>query len=131
MRKPIIVLALVLFALPLALAGCGEKEQAAVEAGAAVKDEAAVEIDAVEQVVAHDCDGGCGMKDVPLDQLKEIDGKFYCAGCAQNVKPEEDHTRTQPQLIRRPGFRFLLPGPPSCWNPRAGHCVPDGRHLPC
>jgi hypothetical protein len=80
MRKLLTILALMLFALPLALAGCGETEQADSEA------------DAVEKIATHDCDGGCGMKDVSTDQLKEIDGKFYCAGCAQKVEKEEDHS---------------------------------------
>ena len=80
MRKLLIFLAVVLFALPLALAGCGESEQAASEA------------DAVEKVATHDCAGGCGMKDVAVDQLTEVDGKFYCAGCAPKVDKEEDHS---------------------------------------
>lgn len=43
------------------------------------------------QVATHDCDGGCGMKDVPMDHLTEKDGKFYCAGCIKKVEGE-DHS---------------------------------------
>mgnify|MGYP002642095904 CR=1 FL=1 len=34
----------------------------------------------------HDCDGGCGMTAVPLVQLTEVAGKYYCAGCVEHVK---------------------------------------------
>lgn len=54
------VLALVDFGA-LALAGCGNKDAQAQTCSA------------------------CGMKDVPEAQLTEIDGKWYCAGCARKV----------------------------------------------
>ena len=46
---------------------------------------------AAETVATHDCAGACGMTNVPEDQLTEIDGKWYCAGCAAKAK-EEDHS---------------------------------------
>ena len=49
---------------------------------------------AQEAVVVHDCAGPCGMVEVPEDQLVEIDGKWYCQGCAKNVQQDEDHDHT-------------------------------------
>lgn len=73
MKKLIIILsALVLMLSLVAVAGCG--------------DNAATE-EAAETVVAtHDCDGGCGMTDMAADKTTEIDGKFYCAGCAKHMQ---------------------------------------------
>nr|MEE4266664.1 hypothetical protein [Candidatus Krumholzibacteria bacterium] len=80
MKKILVLMGLL--ALLLA-AGCGGGDETAAD-----KVEAAAE-DA--QVATHDCDGGCGMKAVPVDQLTEKDGKFYCAGCLKKVE-EEDHS---------------------------------------
>ena len=55
------------------------------------KTESASETPEGVQVVKHDCDGGCGMKDVPVDKMTEIDGKFYCAGCAKSAE-KGDHS---------------------------------------
>jgi hypothetical protein len=40
-------------------------------------------------VATHDCAGDCGMTNVPESEMTEIDGKWYCAGCAR--KAQEDH----------------------------------------
>lgn len=45
--------------------------------------------DAGEQVAVHDCDGGCGMKDVPINQLTELNGKYYCQGCLKKMNAEK------------------------------------------
>lgn len=78
MRKLFVLILIGMLALTMASC-CGDKPESTSEA----QDEV--------QVVKHDCAGDCGMKDVPVDQLTEIDGKFYCAGCAKSVM-EEDHT---------------------------------------
>ncbi len=45
-----------------------------------------------QQVAVHDCDGGCGMKDVPINKLTEVNGKYYCQSClAKMKKGHEDH----------------------------------------
>lgn len=83
---PTIFLVALLCALPL-LAGCGGGEENAEPAEAAAE--------AVEAVATHDCAGGCGMKAVAEDQMKEVDGEFYCAGCAAKLETEEtseDHS---------------------------------------
>lgn len=48
---------------------------------------------AADQVAVHDCDGKCGMKDVPVTQLTELNGKYYCKGCVakMNTKAKGDH----------------------------------------
>jgi hypothetical protein len=66
-----------LMMVPL-LTGCGGGEE---EAATAETPEAAA-----ESVATHDCAGACGMTAVPEDQLTEIDGKWYCAGCAAKAK---------------------------------------------
>jgi hypothetical protein len=89
-----LTLALAVVALAaLAVSGCGSKEdqeaqapQETQAAPAATETEAATP---AEGVAAHDCAGGCGMTNVPEDQLTEIDGKWYCAGCAKKV--QESH----------------------------------------
>jgi len=37
----------------------------------------------------HDCDGGCGMKDVPANQLTEVNGKYYCQGCLKKMNTDQ------------------------------------------
>ncbi len=83
-----------LLAFSLLIAGCGGGEDTAAEAESAapVKEaapaaETAAET-ATESVAVHDCAGGCGMKAVPEDKMTEIDGKFYCAGCAKKAQAE-------------------------------------------
>jgi len=84
-----------LLAFSLLIAGCGgggedtaaEAESAAPAEEAAPAAETAAET-ATETVAVHDCAGGCGMKAVPEDKMTEIDGKFYCAGCAKKVQAE-------------------------------------------
>ena len=90
-----------LMALGLALllcAGCGSKEaeqtQATqeAEAPAAATEHPAAEhpaAEAGEAVATHDCAGGCGMTNVPEDQLTELHGQWFCAGCAK--KHAEEH----------------------------------------
>jgi hypothetical protein len=79
-----------LLAFSLLIAGCGGGEDTAAEAeSAAPAAEAAPPAEtATETVAVHDCAGGCGMKAVPEDKMTEIDGKFYCAGCAKKVQAE-------------------------------------------
>ena len=116
MKRRMLVLTTVLALVAigaLALAGCGSKEaeaQACSACGMTLaadkthtvdgklycdhcvpKTPAAIDPAAGDQaVVVHDCAGACGMKDVPEAQLTEIDGKWYCAGCAKAAA--EDHT---------------------------------------
>lgn len=75
------IILLIATAILLALvAGCSsnDKQEAAATPPAT---------DTSSQVAqTHDCDGGCGMTNVPMDKLTEIDGKFYCQGCAHKVK---------------------------------------------
>jgi glucose/arabinose dehydrogenase len=99
-RMLFLTLALAVVALAaLAVSGCGSKDaqdaQEAQEAQAPQETQAApaaTETEAAapaEGVAVHDCAGGCGMTNVPEDQLTEIDGKWYCAGCAKKV--QESH----------------------------------------
>jgi len=83
MKKILMILAVLLMAF--VLIGCGEQEATSEATEAAT--EAAP--DAAEVVKTHDCEGACGMKDVPMDKLTEVHGKYYCAGCAK--KANEDH----------------------------------------
>lgn len=82
MKKLFLLLALLALAFAVALfVGCGQKS--ATEEGAKP----------AAEVATHDCAGDCGMKNVPADQLTEIDGKYYCAGCKD--KAEAAHTHEQ------------------------------------
>ena len=88
LKKSFVVLAAAVFALGLVV-GCGgggEDEAATVE-----KAEKAEAAPAAVEVAVHDCDGACGMKDVPVDQMTVVDGKYYCAGCAKKAE-EGDHS---------------------------------------
>ncbi len=77
MKKLMILLSAMFLLMSLvAITGCGG-------------DNAAEETEAI-QVVTYDCDGGCGMKDMPANQTVTIEGKFYCAGCADKVKDKGD-----------------------------------------
>ncbi len=60
MKRILILIALMALAT-FACGGCGGDADAAVE-----------------------CDGGCGME-MAKDAAKELDGKFYCAGCAGKI----------------------------------------------
>lgn len=76
MKKLMLLLTATFLLLSLvAFTGCGDRpaEDAAKDAEAPV-------------VATHDCDGGCGMKAMAADQTTEVDGKFYCAGCAAKAK---------------------------------------------
>ena len=87
-----------LLAMFLFIAGCGDGgEEATTQAehpassehptADAATEAAKVEVEkAADAVAVHTCAGGCGMKDMPADQMTEIDGKFYCAGCAKKVE---------------------------------------------
>lgn len=100
MKKMLILLALLAL---FAVAGCGGGSQD-TQAEAAKTTEAPADTAPVSehptaehptaetQLAAHDCDGGCGMTNVPMAQLTEIDGKYYCAGCAKSLKSDEDHS---------------------------------------
>ncbi len=73
-RNLIVAGLLVLMISMVAVAGCGNKDEKA---------------DTV--VVAHDCAGDCGMTKMTPEQTKEIDGKFYCTGCAKKLEAEDAH----------------------------------------
>ncbi len=76
MKKTMILLSTLFLLLSLVtVTGCGGDE--------------AQESEAI-QVVTHDCEGGCGMTDMPADKTTEIDGKFYCVGCAKHLQ-SDDH----------------------------------------
>ena len=76
MKKMMVILsALALMLALVAFAGCGDKAA-----------ETETEKADTPVVATHDCDGGCGMKAMPADQTTEIDGKFYCAGCAKHMQ---------------------------------------------
>ncbi len=83
MKRAMMLMAAWALVLSLILVtGCGSKDtevQAAKNTG--------------EQIAVHDCDGNCGMKDVPLTQLTELNGKYYCSGCVakMNTKGKDDH----------------------------------------
>ena len=83
LKKSFVVLAAAVFALGLVV-GCGGGGED--EAATAEKADAAATV-----VAVHDCDGACGMKDVPVDKMTVVDGKYYCAGCAKKAEGE-DHS---------------------------------------
>ena len=98
---PAAFLVALLCALPLMGCGGGEENaepaESAAESTVETPAESAVESPAAEpaaEVAVHDCDGGCGMTNVPVDKMTEVDGKFYCAGCAAKLEEgdEEDHS---------------------------------------
>ena len=106
MKRFAIPALLVLALGALLLAGCGTKAEASACAGCghelAAKDavmvggaaycKACAEKKAGEAVTArHDCAGGCGMMDWPEDQMTQIDGQWYCKGCAANLQGGESH----------------------------------------
>jgi len=76
MKKLMLLLTAAFLLLSLvAFTGCGDKPA----------EDAAKDTDA-PQVATHDCDGGCGMKAMTAEQTTEVEGKFYCAGCAAKAK---------------------------------------------
>lgn len=78
LRNLILVGAAVVLLVVIMGCGGGDKKEAAATPPAT---------ETTNQVAeTHDCDGGCGMTNVPMDKLTEIDGKFYCQGCANKVK---------------------------------------------
>ena len=92
-RRSILTMTLVavLFLMPL-VAGCGggsTEEKAAPAESAATETAAETTEAAAETVATHDCDGGCGMTGVAEAKLTEVEGKWYCAGCAK--KAQEAH----------------------------------------
>jgi hypothetical protein len=91
MKKTMIFLSALLLMLSLvAVVGCGSGDTAEETKAEAPKAEEA----APTTVALHDCDGGCGMTQMAAAQTTEIDGKFYCAGCAKKVQEaahEEGH----------------------------------------
>ncbi|MCP4549803.1 MAG: hypothetical protein GY835_25390 [bacterium] len=79
MKKITMFLLLAILALGMILLpGCGDKTETADETTADTK------------LAAHDCDGGCGMTDVPMERLSEVDGKYYCAGCKVKMDREDE-----------------------------------------
>ena len=95
MNKRIILGAPLIFllALVLLIAGCDSSDDSTpqAESSAPAEETAPVETateSAAEAVAVHDCAGGCGMKAVPESQMTEVDGKWYCAGCAKKVPAE-------------------------------------------
>ena len=85
-----------LLAIFLFICSCGDgggDTASQAESAATTEDTAPVEAAAEETaeiVAAHDCAGGCGMTAMPEDQMTEIDGKWYCAGCAKNIQSAEE-----------------------------------------
>ncbi len=77
-----------LLSFGLLIAGCGSGDDTASQAESSAPVEKA---DQAETVAAHDCAGECGMKAVPEDQMTEVDGKWYCAGCAKKAQAEHPH----------------------------------------
>ncbi len=84
-----------LLALFLFVAGCGDGGDTASEAESAAPAEEVAPAEttvetatetATETVAVHDCAGGCGMTGMHEDQMTEIDGKFYCPGCAKKME---------------------------------------------
>ena len=85
-----------LLAIFLFAAGCGDgggdtasQTESAAPAEEAAPAETATEAateTATETVAVHDCAGGCGMTGMPEDKMTEIEGKFYCAGCAKKME---------------------------------------------
>ena len=85
-----------LLAFGLLAAGCGGGDDTASQAESAAPAEKAVPAEsATETVAVHDCAGGCGMTAVPEDQMTEVDGKWYCAGCAKKAQAEHPHGEGQ------------------------------------
>ena len=85
MRKMTILMSAMILLLSLVvITGCGDN----ATTDEATTDEAAKSAETV--VATHDCDGGCGMTDMPADKTTEIEGKFYCAGCAKHMQ-EDSH----------------------------------------
>jgi len=102
---PATFLVALLCALPLMGCSGGEENaepaESAAESAVETPAESTVETPAestvetpAAEVAVHDCDGGCGMTNVPVDKMTEVDGKFYCAGCAAKLEggEEEDHS---------------------------------------
>lgn len=90
----------------LLLAGCGDDTETSVCSACgeelAAKDAvmvggeaccaACAEKKSGETVTArHDCAGDCGMTDWPEDQMTQIDGKWYCKGCAAEMEGGDGH----------------------------------------
>lgn len=92
MKKEQIIAAIAALVLLVGMAACGGNEQEATADKAAAEQPASEhpvsEHPGTEVAEAHDCDGGCGMKAVPMDKLTEINGKYYCAGCAKKAQDE-------------------------------------------
>ena len=89
MKKLLVLMSVLALVLALGLlTGCGSKSESetAGEAAGQSMDNTSGQAAGGAEVAYHDCDGGCGMTHVPMDQLTEIDGKYYCAGCAAKVK---------------------------------------------
>jgi hypothetical protein len=81
MKKNLILSGLLILLVSLvAVAGCGDKD--------AATDETAKEA-AADAVVLHDCEGDCGMTQMAAEHTKEIDGHFYCTGCAKKMGDEK------------------------------------------
>lgn len=84
--KKLMLTMIVLLSLGL-MVGCGGSDAEQTEQAEQVEQ---VEPAADVQVATHDCDGGCGMTDMPVDQTVEYEGKYYCKGCATKVVPAEE-----------------------------------------
>lgn len=78
MKKTLILSGLLILLISLvAVAGCGDQDAGTEEA--------------TKVAVTHDCAGDCGMTNMTPEQTKEIDGKFYCTGCAKKVEADDPH----------------------------------------
>lgn len=81
MKKGNLILMALAMGLMLLLVGCSGGEETAETPAAETTTEVAE---------THDCEGACGMTAVPADKLTEVNGKFYCAGCAGKAKAEAE-----------------------------------------
>ncbi len=85
MNKGNLVLMALAISLLVFVVGCSGGDNEATEATTEAATEATTEV-----AETHDCDGPCPMKDVAMDHLTEINGKFYCAGCAVKAKADAE-----------------------------------------
>lgn len=78
MKKKILLTGLFILLVSLvAVAGCGDQDAGTEESA--------------KTIVNHDCEGDCGMTNMKPEHTKEIDGKFYCTGCAKKLADSDEH----------------------------------------
>ncbi len=64
-------------------------------------------------VATHDCDGGCGMKDVPVDKLTEKDQKVLVSAAQKQVDGRWEYFLQEDEEYRQKmkdyGMKVLIP----------------------